>query len=90
MNILTKLLIPDTKKSFKGNYLQISSKKYVKELTESFKSLKKKTIENVFDESCKSAFAHFDTIKCSNVGGGGVHFYASLLCVGFESSEKSW
>ena len=52
-------------------------------MTQTFKSLKsKKTIENLFVESCKSAFAHFNTIKCSYVGGGerAVHFYAS----GFE------
>lgn len=43
----------------------------------------KETIENIFDESCKSARAHFNAIKCSNMGGGGgseaVHFYASVL-----------
>ena len=47
----------------------------------------KETIENIFDESCKSASAHFNTIKCSNIGRAVVHFYRCIK-VGLNPSEK--
>ena len=52
----------------------------------------KETIENIFDESCKSARAHFNAIKCSNMGGGRWERSCALLCictgVGLNLSEK--